>query len=72
MPEKPSKMEMVLDAEQVLQGALKADFEDVIVFGFKDGVIYTKVSRGNDCLKIIGALEVAKREFWEMPNEHED
>lgn len=58
-------MERVLSAEEVLQDALKMDYESVIVFGLKDDMIFTRHSRNMGCLQLIGVLEVAKWELWE-------
>lgn len=60
-----TKMELVLSAEEVLLDAVKRDYESVIVFGFKDGNIFTRGSAREDVLRVIGALEIAKRELWE-------
>ena len=53
------------DAKVVLEECIKEDFETVIVHGYKDGKIYTKSSASVNCLEIIGALTVARGEFWE-------
>lgn len=46
--------------------AMKAEgFESVIVHGFKDGQIYTKVSAMRSALELLGALEAAKVQVWE-------
>ena len=58
-------MECVLSAEEVLQDALKMDYESVIVFGLRDDAIFTRHSRNMGFLQLIGALEVAKWELWE-------
>jgi hypothetical protein len=53
------------DACEVLEWAKAQEFETVIVFGFKDGDIHTRTSACEDCLRIRGALDAAKEEFWE-------
>ncbi len=55
----------VHNAKGVLEDALKEDYETVIVFGFKNGNIFTQKSANINCLEIIGALTVAREEFWE-------
>ena len=60
-----TKMELVLSAEEILRDAIQRDYESVIVFGFKDGNIFTRASAREDVLRLIGALEIAKRELWD-------
>jgi hypothetical protein len=63
-----SKMEGILSAEEILKDAISMEYETVIVFGYKDGDIYTRHSDAHGALEVIGALEVAKRLMWEMPS----
>jgi hypothetical protein len=60
-----SKMEFVLNAEKVLMEAAREDFEAVIVFGLKDGIIHARVSAVDGRLEVLGALEAAKMALWE-------
>lgn len=53
------------DAREVLEECIKAEYETVIVFGFKDGLIHSRHSATVDTLRLIGALTVARDEFWE-------
>lgn len=46
--------------KDVLEKCIKADYESVIVFGFKDGEVETCVSEIRSLLMLIGALESAK------------
>lgn len=55
------------DAKEVLEDALRQNYESVIVFGFKDGQIFTRHSAIHNALEIIGALAVARDDFWERP-----
>jgi hypothetical protein len=55
------------DAKEVLEDALNQNYEIVIVFGFKDGAVYSRHSACLDALTIIGALTVARDDFWEKP-----
>lgn len=52
-------------ARELLEWAMGEDFETVIVFGFKGDAIHTRASACEDCLRIVGALDAAKEEFWE-------
>jgi hypothetical protein len=58
-------MSYVLSAASVLEASKKEDFEFVIVFGFKNGVISSKTSASTDILTLLGALEMAKRDLLE-------
>lgn len=53
------------NTKEILEDELKQDYETVIVFGFKNGSIFTRHSENINCLEIIGALTVAREEFWE-------
>jgi hypothetical protein len=64
-PENSVPMEFVLSANDVLEGAIKEDFETVIVFGWKGGVLYSRMSAGKNRLEIMGALEAAKIDWWQ-------
>jgi hypothetical protein len=54
-----------LNAISVLEEAKKEGFETVIVHGFKDGCIFTRVSARRSAIELLGALEAAKTEVWE-------
>ncbi len=56
---------MTRDARKVLEDAIAEDFETVIIFGFKDGMVTTTASRRKNSLEILGALEAAKCSIWE-------
>ena len=57
------------DAREVLEDALAMDFETVIVFGFKDGAVATKMSMVVSNQRLIGALEEAK--WFVMTNQQD-
>lgn len=59
-----SKEDVIRDARRVLQEMYTEGFESVIVFGFKDGKIRTRTSKSVSVLTIVGALDVAKKEYW--------
>lgn len=48
----------------ILQEAIDAKFQTVIVFGFVDGRVHIKTSGVQSNLEIIGALEAAKMQLW--------
>jgi len=52
----------------VLEKALAENFESVILIGIKDGHYRVMGSGNNDRLKVIGFLEVAKMETWDVNN----
>jgi hypothetical protein len=52
------------EVETVLKNALEEKFDEVIVFGFKDGCAHIKRSKIENTLKTIGALEAAKVQLW--------
>jgi len=39
------------------------NFDEIIIFGFKDNKIYTKSSTVNDTMRTVGALEYAKQQL---------
>ncbi len=46
-------------SKAVLEESIAENFETVIVFGFKNGLIYTKNSRAKSRLEVMGALMAA-------------
>lgn len=48
------------DARDLLEEAIKENFETVIILGFKDGNISAKVSKWERTVTLVGALEYAK------------
>lgn len=59
----PSKSEKN-EVETVLKEALDERYDEVILFGFKDGLTHIKRSKIEHTLKTIGALEAAKIHLW--------
>ena len=53
------------DAKEVLEDAIKEDFETIIIFGFRDGKVFTRKSRSKNALELLGALRAAECEVWE-------
>lgn len=51
-----------------LEKALAENFESVILIGIKDGNYRVMGSGSNDRLKVIGFLEAAKMETWDVNN----
>ena len=51
--------------KEVLEKAIVAEFEFVMLFGIKDGEYRVMSTSMNDRLKVIGFLEAAKVEVWE-------
>jgi len=50
---------------EVLEKAIVAEFEFVMLFGIKDGEYRVMSTSMNDRLKVIGFLEAAKVEVWQ-------
>ena len=48
---------------EVFSEAVDMNFEEVIIFGFKDNQIFTKRSKVTDTLRTVGALEIAKHDL---------
>ena len=53
------------DASEVLADAMGADFETVVVLGFKDGVVHIKRSAMVSRAVLLGAIEEAKHHVLE-------
>ena len=51
--------------KEVLEKAIVAEFEFVMLFGIKDGEYRVMSTSMNDRLKTIGFLEAAKVEVWQ-------
>ena len=51
--------------KEVLEKAIVAEFEFVMLFGIKDGEYRVMSTSMNDRLKVIGFLEAAKVEVWQ-------
>lgn len=49
---------------QVLQEAIDANFQTVIIFGFDGGKVHIKTSGLHSNLELMGALEAAKQQLW--------
>lgn len=54
-----------IDAKELCEWAMKQEFETVIIFGFKDAKIYTRSSKNEGTLPLMGALAAAQMELWE-------
>ena len=50
--------------KEVLEKAIVAEFEFVMLFGIKDGEYRVMSTSMNDRLRVIGFLEAAKSEVW--------
>lgn len=55
----------------LLEKALAEEFESIILFGVKDNVYRVMGSGNKDRLKMIGFLEAAKMETWDLNNYHD-
>lgn len=55
------------EVDKVIGDAKERDFESVIIFGLKDGIISIICSGVRDKIKILGALEAAKQHLWNAP-----
>ena len=51
--------------KEVLEKAIVAEFEFVMLFGIKDGEYRVMSTSMNDRLRVIGFLEAAKTEVWQ-------
>ena len=51
--------------KEVLEKAIVAEFEFVMLFGIKDGEYRVMSTSMNDRLRVIGFLEAAKVEVWQ-------
>ena len=51
--------------KEVLEKAIVAEFEFVMLFGIKDGQYRVMSTSMNDRLRVIGFLEAAKTEVWQ-------
>lgn len=60
----PSKSERN-EVRSVLTEALDDNFDEVILFGFKNGKIHIRRSKISSTMNTIGALEAAKIGLWE-------
>lgn len=60
--------EVKQDAKQLLTEAIGRDFESVLVIGWKDGKVQFNNSASLDAIKIIGALETAKMNYYSTWN----
>ncbi len=52
------------DARALLEESIARDFESVLIVGFKDGKVQFNCSASLDAMKIIGALESAKLNYY--------
>lgn len=68
MPKKidivPINERLILDAQAALAEAATFNFEQVIIFGYKDGQCTTLGSNCRNRQEVIGALEEAKMMLW--------
>ena len=53
-----------IEAKELLEWAMKQDFETLIIFGFKDDKIHTRSSKNEGTLPLMGALAAAQIELW--------
>lgn len=56
----PASEKLRQEAVEVLAAAMDADYESVIIFGFKDGGFYQHWSRSTSNVEKIGFIEEAK------------
>ena len=61
----PIREAWIADSNELLQDALDAEFDSVIILGYKDGNLHCKQSATIDFVKMIGALEWAKYRLME-------
>jgi len=61
----PVDKKLAQSTRQVLDDAVTANYDTVIVFGFKDGQVQTTASDARSILNLVGALEAAKLLFVE-------
>jgi hypothetical protein len=47
----------------IIDESKEMDFDEIIVFGFKDNKIHTKSSGVDDTMRTVGALEYAKQQL---------
>ena len=59
-----TRMECLLEAQQILEETKKADFERIIIFGLKDDKIHSVGSSGVGRLETMGAMFAALMELW--------
>ena len=68
--EKPVKLvtkfdKNMLDSKDLLENALKEDFDTVLLLGRKDGLMHIRYTGSLDTIAILGMLESIKLKFWE-------
>lgn len=56
----PRDKKIVESTKKIVEDALKADYESVIIFGYKDGMVQITAGDCRSVLEIVGALEAAK------------
>lgn len=61
---KTDKVSAMQHAKEVLQDAIKQDFETVLIVGIKDGRIITRHTTTIGVLEKIGMIETCKLELW--------
>lgn len=57
------KDSFIADAKEVLENALKQDFEGVLVVGMKNGNVYRTSSKQQSMTEAIGMIELAKKQM---------
>lgn len=55
----------MLDSKDLLENALKEDFDTVLLLGRKDGLMYIRYTGSLDTIAVLGMLESIKLKFWE-------
>lgn len=61
---KSEKSLAVADAREVLEEALRSEFEAVVIVGIKNGIAETCKSKSLNTLELIGAIELAKHTIF--------
>lgn len=61
----PKDQFRIQDAKNLIEHVREKEFETVIIFGMKDGKVYTYKSACEGVLATIGALECAKAELMQ-------
>ena len=56
----PIREAWIADANELLHDAIDAEFETVVVLGYKNGRLHVKQSCAVDFAKMLGMLELAK------------
>lgn len=56
---------LIASAKEILEDALKENFEGVLVLGIKDGNIYRTTSKQKSVIQVVGLIELLKTKLLE-------